>query len=615
MISTTPAPTSLGAARPAAAQVQRCRPSRGCRAPVRQRRPAPLGLWGSRVPLRLRASADDATVESPSTGSRSSEQALPGASDLVGLSGLSLDTGLSTSTPLSAPGSAGRTSIDINGIGAGSLALSERIADLKAAEATNVATVETAPVEPKQDTKEAAVPTQRNILMEIVAFAVPALGSVLADPLMSLVDTACVGQYSSLHLAALAPNTSVFNLFFQIFTFLGYTTTNLIASNSVRAAGLTDKERATRSETASRVLAHSLVLAFGSGLACTAIMLTCGHALLTTMGATPDTLGPALSYLQIRALASPAVMIANVAQGACLGQQDSWTPLKVFATSGLVNLVLDLVLINNFHMGIAGAAMATTFAQVVAAGFFMWYCHHQGKIGAMVPLKWHGLPTLKTLAPFWEVANTLMSRTMFTCAAYTGVSTISASMGFLTAAAHQVALQVYWFLSYVPESLSLTAQSLIARDMNQPRRARAVSRTLMKLSGAVGVALAAVFYAAMTVFPWMFSSDAAVHAGLQHVVAPGALACVAVALAMTFDGIGIGSGRYSHLPRNNMFGFLGCIAVALAASHFNLGLMGTWSGFTVFMSIRVLGHLWEFAGDWHQGLFGQGDMNSTPAMA
>jgi hypothetical protein len=40
-------------------------------------------------------------------------------------------------------------------------------------------------------------------------------------------------------------------------------------------------------------------------------------------------LPPALEYLRIRAIASPAVMVMAVAQGACLGQQDAWTPLQV----------------------------------------------------------------------------------------------------------------------------------------------------------------------------------------------------------------------------------------------------------------------------------------------
>lgn len=47
-----------------------------------------------------------------------------------------------------------------------------------------------------------------------------------------------------------------------------------------------------------------------------------------------------------RALAAPAVLIMSVSQGACLGQQDAWTPFSVLAAAGLLNAgaLLDTVL-------------------------------------------------------------------------------------------------------------------------------------------------------------------------------------------------------------------------------------------------------------------------------
>lgn len=49
------------------------------------------------------------------------------------------------------------------------------------------------------------------MLKTIVLFAGPALSIPLGDPLMSLVDTVCVGQFAStLELAALGPNTLIF---------------------------------------------------------------------------------------------------------------------------------------------------------------------------------------------------------------------------------------------------------------------------------------------------------------------------------------------------------------------------------------------------------------------
>lgn len=53
-------------------------------------------------------------------------------------------------------------------------------------------------------------------ISEILALSLPALGSTLADPVCSLVDTALVGQVSSLQLAALSPCTAIFNLAFLV---------------------------------------------------------------------------------------------------------------------------------------------------------------------------------------------------------------------------------------------------------------------------------------------------------------------------------------------------------------------------------------------------------------
>lgn len=66
------------------------------------------------------------------------------------------------------------------------------------------------------DRKRRAARTGLSDLADVASLAIPSLGAVLADPLISLVDTACVGQVSSVQLASLGPNTAVFNLIFQV---------------------------------------------------------------------------------------------------------------------------------------------------------------------------------------------------------------------------------------------------------------------------------------------------------------------------------------------------------------------------------------------------------------
>lgn len=69
---------------------------------------------------------------------------------------------------------------------------------------------------PESARKKHASRTGLTDLLDVASLAVPSLGAVLADPLISLVDTACVGQVSSLQLASLGPNTAIFNLIFQV---------------------------------------------------------------------------------------------------------------------------------------------------------------------------------------------------------------------------------------------------------------------------------------------------------------------------------------------------------------------------------------------------------------
>jgi Na+-driven multidrug efflux pump len=67
-----------------------------------------------------------------------------------------------------------------------------------------------------EETSFAHATSEFQQLLSLAALAVPALGIVVVDPLMGLVDTACIGHTSTHQLAALAPNSAVFNMMFQV---------------------------------------------------------------------------------------------------------------------------------------------------------------------------------------------------------------------------------------------------------------------------------------------------------------------------------------------------------------------------------------------------------------
>src|SRR5690606_25319377 len=94
-------------------------------------------------------------------------------------------------------------------------------------------------------------PVDRRILV----LAVPALGTLAADPLLSLADTAFVSRLGTIPLAALGIDTALFSMAFFAFNFLAYATTPMVA----RRIGVGDRRGA------GQVIVQALYLAVALG--------------------------------------------------------------------------------------------------------------------------------------------------------------------------------------------------------------------------------------------------------------------------------------------------------------------------------------------------------------
>ena len=123
-------------------------------------------------------------------------------------------------------------------------------------------------------------------LSRVLAFSLPALGAALADPLMSLVDTACVGQVSSIGLAALGPNTAVFGFVSMVFQFFTVSTTAMVS----RAHD--DRNVAKKSQNVS----DALSLAALCGVVMAFILTAFGKDILRLMYTPNELMVPCLLY-------------------------------------------------------------------------------------------------------------------------------------------------------------------------------------------------------------------------------------------------------------------------------------------------------------------------------
>jgi MatE len=131
-----------------------------------------------------------------------------------------------------------------------------------------------------------------------LAIALPAVMGLLADPVLSMVDTAFVGRLSSTSdLAALGVCTSIFHMAFSVFRGSTVATTSLVGN-------------AKSKQEAQHVTQISLVLAGILGSLVLLLLRLRGPQILATMGVASSSplYAPACSYLYARAWAAPAVV-------------------------------------------------------------------------------------------------------------------------------------------------------------------------------------------------------------------------------------------------------------------------------------------------------------------
>jgi MATE family multidrug resistance protein len=414
------------------------------------------------------------------------------------------------------------------------------------------------------------VPTRR-----ILAVAIPALGTLAADPLLSLVDTAFVGRLGTAELAALGVDSAIFGFAFVLFNFLAYATTPLVAG--ARGAGRVDE--------AGRIVMRAMVLAVIIGVVLTAILVIGARLLVTAMQAGPEVVEPAVAYLRIRALGLPAVLLITASNGAYRGFEDTRTPLLVALVVNVVNLVLDPILIFVAGFGIEGAAWASMAAQWLGAGLFLALLRLRAE-REQWPVE---RVTLSGLVPFLRTGWLLIVRTALLVGSLTAATAVAARIGTRQVAAHQVLSQVWFLLAMIVDAIAIAAQTLVASLLGAGARdeARALTRRLLRWGGRMGVALGVAVFLGREWLGVAFTVDRAVRVEIAGVAPIAALMQPAAAVLFVLDGVFIGTLSVRLLARSTFAGFMAVLVMLGVTLGLDLGLAGVWWAIAAMVLARL----------------------------
>lgn len=413
-----------------------------------------------------------------------------------------------------------------------------------------------------------------------LAIALPALMGLLADPVLSLVDTGFVGRIGPMDLAALGVCTSIFHMCFTVFRASTVATTSLVASASSQA----EKRNIAK-----------ISLQF-AGVAGTLVLLALrfgGPALLATMGVGPASplYQPARDYLFARCWAAPAVVGIVVAEGAFRGNDDSRTPLVASGIAALINLVLDPLLMFPLGMGMAGAAVATALSQAGAASVYAWRLWKR-KLLPQPPPRAGGGPA-EPVSRTSTVVRSILGANLAMLAKqgsmlvfYTMATALATRMGPLHVATHQVALSLFWLVTMWLDSGSISSQVLMGKNLQTtPARVRSLIRYMVRYSLFQGLAFSALVAGIGGFVPGVFTQDPGVQQLLLKCLPHIAFQQVLVSLTLILEGLAIGGNQFRFMAAGTAASTAVGIHRLLAATD----VVGIWaSAVNTFFGCRLL---------------------------
>ena len=213
-------------------------------------------------------------------------------------------------------------------------------------------------IEKTEKTKHEIDMVNGPILKKMLVFAFPLMCSGVLQLLFNAADIIVVGRFAGDNsLAAVGSTTSLINLLSNLFIGLS------VGGNVLAARYFGARREKDLSETVHTAIMVSLI----SGVILAVIGMILARPVLHLMQAPDSVLGLSALYLRIYFIGMPSMMVYNFGSSILRAKGDTRRPLIFLSIAGVLNVILNLIFVIQFHMDVAGVATATAISQTVSA--------------------------------------------------------------------------------------------------------------------------------------------------------------------------------------------------------------------------------------------------------
>lgn len=207
--------------------------------------------------------------------------------------------------------------------------------------------------------------TQNNLGTEkvgklLVRLAIPTITAQIVNMLYNIVDRVYIGHIPEEGALALTGLGLCFPVLMLVTAF-----SSLVGMGGAPQASIKMGQK--DSEGAEQILGNCFTMLTAAAVILTVVLRLNGRELLYLFGASDDTVGYALDYLNIYVLGTISVMYSLGLNAFITTQGFTKISMMTVVIGAVINIVLDPIFIFVFDMGVQGAALATILAQTVSA--------------------------------------------------------------------------------------------------------------------------------------------------------------------------------------------------------------------------------------------------------
>lgn len=198
----------------------------------------------------------------------------------------------------------------------------------------------------------------------VATMAIPSVISSLVTVVYNMADTFFVGQTGDpLQVAAVSLTNPIFILFMAVANMFG------MGGSAVASMALGEQNQKRMKQVSTFITYASLAV----GILFALVLVGFMQPILSIFGANEETYALARGYVFHISYGAPFIIWSAAASFVVRSEGASKEAMIGSMIGTIANIVLDPVLISGFHLGAAGAAVATTLGNILASLYYLWY--------------------------------------------------------------------------------------------------------------------------------------------------------------------------------------------------------------------------------------------------